>query len=224
MNSLMLVVLVAVVMVFVPVYGQEPTNPSLILQKIDVQANEFNKVLDDAIIIPFEKTHAQSWQITIQNDLIYGNPKGNAIMRFYDANIEDKFIEIGMGSPPERKYWVGLNLPGQGYLPATRLDKDGWYEDSKVIAAYSDVQGVSISNGKRIVVSNVKLDEFVIGSYSVYGMDESTDPPAMNSGKISIEVLSGDVSKNPIHYYPFYVTGVVGAIIGVLLLVKKRSA
>jgi hypothetical protein len=222
MNLLILGVLVAII-ALVPAYGQESTNPSLILQKIDVQANDFNKVQDDATIIPLEKTHARSWQITIQNDLIYGNPKGNAIMRFYDANIEDKFIEIGMGSPPERKYWVGINLPGQGYLPATRLDKDGWYEDSKIIAAYSDMQGVSISNGKRIVVSNVKLDNFVIGSYSIYGMDEPTDPPAMNSGKISIEVLSGDVSKNPIHYYPFYVTGVVGAIIGVLLLVKKRS-
>ncbi|MGQ0772415.1 MAG: hypothetical protein ACT4NT_06570, partial [Nitrososphaerota archaeon] len=137
--------------------------------------------------------------------------------------IQDKFIEIGMGSPPERKFWVAMNFPDQGYLTATRIDKDGWYEGAKMIAAYNDMQGVSVGNGKRIVVTNVNLQEFVIGSYSVYGMAESTDPPAINSGSLSLEVLSGDVSKNPIHYYPFYVTGVVGAIIGVLLVLKKRS-
>lgn len=223
MNFSKLILLVSVLVVFLPAYGQEFTNPSLTLQKVDVQAGEFNKVQDDSAIIQFEKTHAGSWQVTIQNNLLYGNPKGNAIVRLYDANVAGKFIEFGMGSPPERKFWVALNFPDQGYLPATRIDKDGWSEGSKIIAAYNDNQGVSISNGKRIVVSSINLDEFVIGSYAVYGMDEATDPPAINSGKFSIDVMSGDVSKNPIHYYPFYVTGVVGAIIGVLLLIKKRS-
>jgi hypothetical protein len=54
-------------------------------------------------------------------------------------------------------------------------------------------------------------------------MNEPADPPAINSGTFVIDIISGDVSKNPIHYYPYYVTGAVGAIIGVLLLVKKRS-
>jgi hypothetical protein len=211
------------ILVFAPAFAQEFTNPSLEFQKVNVPASDFNTIQRDAVIIPFDKTHAESWQITLQNDLLYGNPKGNAIIRIYDANIQDKFLEIGMGSPPERKFWVAMNFPDQGYLTATRIDKDGWYEGAKMIAAYNDMQGVSIGNGKRIVVTNVNLQEFVIGSYSVYGMDEQTDPPAINSGSLSIEVLSGDVSKNPIHYYPFYVTGVVGAIIGVLLVLKKRS-
>jgi hypothetical protein len=224
MELLKLVLFVTVLMAsFVPAYGQEFTNPSLSLQKIDVLPTDFNKVQDDSVIIPFEKTHAKSWQVTIQNNLLYGNPNGNAVIRFYDANIADKFFEIGMGSPPEKKFWVAMNLPEQGYLPATRLDKNGWVEGAKIIAAYSDMQGISVSNGQRIVVSNVKLDEFVIGSYAVYGMTEPTDPPAINSGTFEMEILSGDVSQNPLHYYPFYVTGAVGAIIGVLLILKKRS-
>lgn len=208
---------------FAPVFAQEFTNPSLELQNVSIPPADFNKVESDIVIVPFEKTHAGSWQLTIQNNLLYANPNGNAVLRLYDANVKDKFFEIGMGSPPERKFWVAINLPDQGYVPATRLDKDGWYEGAKIIAAYSDEQGMSIGNGKRIVVSNFNLHDFVIGSYAVYGMVEPTDPPAINSGNFDVEILSGDVSKNPLHYYPFYVTGVVGAIIGVLLILKKRS-
>ncbi|MFN3654554.1 MAG: hypothetical protein ACK4TO_04415 [Candidatus Nitrosotenuis sp.] len=220
MKSLLLLM---VVVASTPAFAQEFTNPSLVLQHIDIVPADFNKVESDIVIVPFEKTHAGSWQITIQNDLIYANPKGNAVLRLYDANISDKFLEIGMGSPPERKFWVAVNLPDQGYVPATRLDKDGWYDGSKIIAAHSDAQGVSVGNGKRIVVSNFNLQDFVVGSYAVYGMTDETDPPAINSGSFNIEILSGDVSKNPIHYYPFYVTGAVGAIIGILLILKKRS-
>ncbi|MGI0004176.1 MAG: hypothetical protein ACREAX_02650 [Candidatus Nitrosotenuis sp.] len=207
----------------VPAYGQEAVNPSLIVQKVDIMAEDFNKVQQDADAIPFENTHAGTWQITIQNKLLYGNPDGDAIVRLYDANTANKFIEIGMSSPPERQFWIALNFPDIGYIPATRIDKSGWFEGINVILANNDAQGISISNGQRIVVSGVDLKEFVVGSYQVFGMREKTDPPAMNSGSLHIEVMSGDVSKNPFHYYPFYVTGVVGAIIGVLLVLKKRS-
>jgi hypothetical protein len=223
MNFSKLVLFLTVFLVFVPAYGQQFTNPSLVLQTVDISANEFNKILDKSATIPFERNHAGSWQLTITNNLLYGNPKGNAIILIYDANTPNKFLEIGMGSPPDHKFWVTINDPERGLLPATRLDKDGWYEGSKIIAAYSDAQGVSIGNGKRIVVSNVILDNFVVGSYAVYGMIEPTDPPAINSGDLTIEILSGDVSKNPFHYYPFFVTGAVAAAVGVLLLIKKRS-
>jgi hypothetical protein len=45
----------------------------------------------------------------------------------------------------------------------------------------------------------------------------------MSSGTLHMEIMSGDISQNPIHYYPFYVAGAMGAIIGVLLVLKKRS-
>lgn len=213
-------------LMILPVHAQEQqfTNPSLVLQTVEVPITDFNRVNDNLSITPFEKDHEGSWQITIENNLLYANPKGNAVLRIFDANVKDKYVEIGMGSPPDRKFWVGINLPEQGYLPATRIDKEGWYENSKVIAAYSDAEGVSIGNGKRIVVSNVNLDNFVVGGYAVYGMDDVSDPPAINSGTYTVEVLSGDISKNPIHYYPFYVAGGVGAIIAALLLTKRRSS
>jgi hypothetical protein len=216
-------VLLLVVVASTPVFAQESTNPSLELQNVDIHPSDFNKVESDLVVIPFEKRHAGMWQITIHNNLLYANPNGNAVLRLYDANVNDKFFEIGMGSPPDRRFWVAINLPDEGYVPATRLDRDGWYEGSKIIAAHSDTQGVSVGNGKRIVVSNFNLQDFVVGSYAVYGMADEADPPAINSGSFNFEILSGDVSKNPLHYYPYYVTGVVGAIIGALLILKKRS-
>lgn len=222
MKFLPIILLLCAVAV-IPAYGQGEANLSLTVQKIDVPADDFNKVERDATPIPFESTHEGTWQITIQNKLLYGNPNGNAIVRIYDANTADKFIEIGMASPPERRFWVALNFPDIGYIPATRIDKGGWFEGVNVIAAHSNIQGISISNGQRIVLSGVDLKDFVVGSYAVYGMMEETDPPAMNSGNLHIEMMSGDVSQNPFHYYPYYVTGVVGAIIGVLLVLKKRS-
>lgn len=218
-----LILFLCAVSIIVPAYAQEYSNPSLQLETISVPAGDFNKVNEDAVIIPLKSEHPVSWQITIQNDLIYSNPNGNAVLRLYDAKIENKFVEIGMGSPPERKFWVALNFPEEGYLPATRLDKNGWFDGAKVIAGYSDSQGITVNNGQRIVVSGIELKNFVIGSYSVYGMNEPTDPPAINSGTFTVDVLSGDASKNPFHYYPFFVAGGVGALIGVLLLTKRRS-
>ena len=65
---------------------------------------------------------------------------------------------------------------------------------------------------------------FAIDSYSVHGMESSTNPPAVNSGSLSIELLSGDPSQNIFHLYPFYVTAAVGVIAGILFLTKKRSS
>ena len=221
MKFLILLFLVGLI---IPVYAQEYANPSLLLETISVPAQDFNKIREGAKIIPLKSEHPVSWQITIQNNLIYANPNGNAILRLYDANIENKFVEIGMGSPPERKFWVALNFPEEGYLPATRIDKNGWFDGAKVIAGYGDAQGITVNNGQRIVVSGIDLKNFVVGGYSVYGMNEPTDPPAINSGTFTVDVLSGDASKNPFHYYPFFVAGGVGALIGFLLLTKRRAS
>ena len=220
--KMFLLMLSVLVMVFLPAHAQSFSNPSLILQTIDVSPGEFNKISRDATITRLDTTHSGSWQITIENKLLYANPIGSAIVRFYDIDT-DKFIEVGMDSPSDRRFWVGLQLPGEGYIPVTHIYKEGWYDNAKIILAYNDDQGVSISNGKRVVVTNLDLKGFSVNAYSVYGMVESTDPPAINSGKFTFDILSGDVSKNPLHYYPFYVSGAVAALVGILLLIKKRS-
>lgn len=210
------------VMVFVPAYAEDFLNPSLILQTIDVSPDQFNKISRDATITRLDTAHSGSWQITIENKLLYANPAGSAVVRFYDVDT-NKFIEVGMDSPSNRRLWIGLQLPDEGYFTVAHVDKEGWFENTKIILAYNDAQGVSISNGKRVVVTNLDLKGFSVNAYSVYGMAESTDPPAINSGKFMFEIMSGDVSKNPFHYFPFYVSGAAAALVGILLLIKKRS-
>jgi len=61
-----------------PVFAQEITNPSLIIDSIEVPAEKFNVVLRDTPITSLNAVHAISWQVTIDNNLLYANPDGNA--------------------------------------------------------------------------------------------------------------------------------------------------
>jgi hypothetical protein len=205
-----------------PAYGQF-ANPTLQLQTVEVPPHDFNRVRSDVQITNFDAEHATNWQVTIKNKLIYANPEGNAVVRIYDAGDSEKFVEVGMGSIPDRKFWVAFNLPEMGYIHATTIDKNGWSSDAQVTIGYGAANGVSISNGQRVVVSNFEIENFVVGGYGVYGMNERGDPPAINSGTFTVEVISGDTSRNPFHHYPFYVSVAVGAIIVALLVFKKRS-
>ena len=52
-----------------PAFAQDVNNPSVIIDTIEIPAEEFNIVLRDAPIIPLDDVHAVSWQVTI--DTIY---------------------------------------------------------------------------------------------------------------------------------------------------------
>jgi len=204
-------------------FAQETNNPSLIIDTIEIPSDEFNRVLRDAPIIPLDDVHAVSWQVTIDNNLLYANPNGNAVLRLYDNETHDEFIEVGMGSQPNNKFWVAVQTPKEGYIVVhSDLDR-GWYPQAKSIISYTDRAGLTVNNGARIVVTNLDIGQFAIDSYSVSGMEGSTDPPAVNSGSIIIEFLSGDPAKNVFAFFPFYVAAGIGVLVGVLFLTKKRS-
>ncbi|AFS81813.1 hypothetical protein NKOR_09840 [Candidatus Nitrosopumilus koreensis AR1] len=205
-----------------PAFAQE-VNPSLIIDTIEIPAEEFNRVLRDAPIVTLDDVHAVSWQVTIDNNLLYANPDGNAVFRLYDVDTEDEFIEVGMGSIPDYKFWVAVQTPKEGYIVVHSDLERGWYPQAKSIISFTDRAGLTVNNGARIVVTNLDIGEFAIGSYSVYGMEGSTDPPAVNSGSMVLEFLSGDPSKNAFAMFPFYVAAGIGVIVGVLFLTKKRS-
>ena len=77
--------------------------------------------------------------------------------------------------------------------------------------------------GVRIVVTNLDIGQFAVHSYSVHGMAGSTDPPAVSSGSMIVEFLSGDPAKNIFALYPFYVAAGMGIIVAILFVTKKRS-
>ena len=171
-------------LVISPAFGQE-LNPSLIIENIEIPSEEFNRVLRDAPITALEDVHAVSWQATIDNNLLYSNPNGNAVLRLYDQESDDEFIEVGMGSHPDNKFWVAVKTPEEGYIVVHRNLERGWYAEAKSIISYTERAGMTVNNGARIVVTNLDIGKFVVDSYSVHGMEGSTDPPAVNSGSMA---------------------------------------
>ena len=222
MKYLFAIILLAGISVY-PVFAQETNNPSLIIDTLEIPFNEFNTVLREAPIRVLDDVHAVSGQVTIDNNLVYANPEGNAVLRLYDQETQDEFIEVGMGPEPDNKFWVAVQTPKEGYIVVhSDLDR-GWYPQAKSIISYTDRAGLTVNNGARIVVTNLDIGQFAVHSYSVHGMAGSTDPPAVNSGSMIVEFLSGDPAKNIFALFPFYVAAGMGIIVAVLFVTKKRS-
>jgi len=207
-----------------PAFAQDVNNPTVIIDTIEIPAEEFNRVLRDAPIIPLDDIHSLSWQVTIDNNLLYAHPNGDAVLRIYNQDLsKTEFIEVGMGSQPDNKLWVAVKTPKEGYIVVFRDLERGWYPEAKVLISYTDRAGLTVNNGGRIVVTNLAIDVFAFDSYSVHGMEGSTDPPVVNSGSMIVEFLSGDPAKNIFALYPFFLAIALFAIVGALVLTKKRS-
>jgi hypothetical protein len=207
----------------IPAFGQIPSNPSVLMESINIPYEKFNVVSRNSHSGLFENTHQTNWQLNIKNQLVYANPQGNAVIQLYDAEDRTKFVEIGMGGPPDMKFWVAVQNPDVGYAVLKDIPLDGWKYDEEIIVVYADDNGLTINNGKRIVVSNLSLDNYKIKDFSVYGMESSTDPPATTSGDVILNIVSGNPAANPLFYLPYILAAAVGVIILILLKTKKRN-
>jgi len=215
----------------IPAFGQEPmigdylepSNPSLIIKQTEIPYSEFNKVKSNTVIVDFENIHAGSWQAELHNDLLYGNPEGDAVIRIYDLDAPEKFFEIGMGSHPRYSYWIAADVPETGYVLLYSAYENGWAPGNPTKITYSEQNGLFVDNGLRTVLSNLDISPFAIKSYSVHGMKGSTDPPAVTDGVFTVKIISADYGENPLSIFPFVVTGIIGAGVIVLIFTKKRS-
>lgn len=204
--------------------AQDAQNPSLLIETREFPSGEFNRVGRDAPVMQLDEIHAVSWQVTIDNNLVYANPDGNAVLRVHDQAESAKYIEVGMGSPPGKKFWIAVQIPeDEGYVVVHSSTERGWHPEAKTIISYTDRAGMTVNNGERIVVSNLDVGQFAVGSYSIFGMESSTDPPAVNSGAMNVEFLSGDPGKNVLAFFPYFVTAAVGILVGTLFLTKRRE-
>ena len=207
-----------------PAFAQEQKNPSVNLVTFEIPFSDFNVLARDTLVIELEQPHSISWQIIVENELVYNNPNGNAVVRFYDLTTPEKFIEIGMGSQPDRKFWLAALIPDDtGYVVVHSKQERGWIPGALPTLSYTEKAGLTVNNGERIVLSNLDVGSFQIASYSVHGMEASQDPPPANSGTVSIEIVSGDPTQNPILFFPYYLAAGVGILVTILLVTKKRS-
>jgi hypothetical protein len=223
-HSMRIILLVFLLFIpLLPVHAQQSTmNKSEQYDLVDVPANAFNVVKTDATVFRLAHEHATNWELEIQNKLIYENPNGNAVIRLYEDLTKQKYIEIGMGSPPDHRFWVSVNTPEDGYFLIHDDKTDGWAPGQVVTVSHSSNSGLSVSVGPDVKVDSLDIAGFTVRAFTAYGMESTTDPPAVNSGNMTLSFVSGNPAANPIFYMPTILLVGVGALIIVLMKTKKR--
>jgi len=220
-------IVLLVILLFIPLlsaYAQQSTmNKSEQYDLVDVPSSAFNVVRDDATVFRLAHEHATNWELEIQNKLVYENPNGNAVIRLYEDLTKQKYIEIGMGSPPDHRFWVAVNTPEDGYFLIHDDKTDGWVSGQVVTVTHSSNSGLSVSAGPSVKVDSLDVAGFTVRAFTVYGMDSTTDPPAVNSGNVTLSFVSGNPAANPIFYMPTILLVGTVALIIVLMKTKKRT-
>ena len=209
---------------FLPVYAQESTmNKSERYDSLQVPYTAFNVYSKNATLFKLDHEHVTNWELEMQNKLHYTNQEGNVVVRLYEDINTPKFIEIGMGGPPDYRFWVAVNTPEDGYFMIHDEKKIGWTPDSLITATHSSSGGLTVSVGSKEAVSNLDVAGFTMREFTVSGMNSASDPPPVEGGALTFSILSGDPSQNIIFYMPFMVLAVTATLIVVLLKTKRRS-
>ena len=209
---------------FLPVYAQESTmNKSERYDFLQVPYTAFNVYSKNATLFKLDHEHVTNWELEMQNKLQYTNQEGNVVVRLYEDINTPKFIEIGMGGPPDYRFWVAVNTPEDGYFMIHDEKKIGWTPDKLITATHSSSGGLTVSVGSKEAVSNLDVAGFTMREFTVSGMNSASDPPPVESGALTFSILSGDPSQNIIFYMPFMVLAVIVTLIVVLLKTKKRT-
>lgn len=217
------IIFVLLLTMLLPAYAQQSTmNKSEQYDTVDVPASAFNVIRSDATVFKLAHEHVTNWELEIQNKLLYENPNGTSVIRLYEDLTKQKYIEIGMGSPPGHRFWVAVNTPEDGYFLIHEEKTDGWSPGQVITVTHSSNSGLSVSVGPSVKVDSLDIAGFTVRAFTVFGMDSATDPPAVNSGNMTLSFVSGNPAENPIFYMPTILLAGVGALILVLLKTKKR--
>jgi hypothetical protein len=172
----------------------------------------------------YDKPKATNWILTIQNNMSYAVRKdAKTIVKLQEPAPSEKFIEIAMFGDVSKKFWAAVNTHDSGYVRIYERDIDGWSRDQPIIVAHANNQGLTITNGKRIIVDRLSINGFTIGSIAVYGKDDPISPLNTYEGDISFDVVYGDPANSPIYYLPLGMLVGVGGLVTGLLVFKKRK-
>ncbi|HEX6067807.1 MAG TPA: hypothetical protein VFZ05_03315, partial [Nitrososphaera sp.] len=122
-----------------------------------------------------------------------------------------------------RKYVVNVNAPEIGHTQIHSEDEGGWSAEGPIGITHVENQGLLISNGQRVVVDKLDINGFNLASVELYGNDEPGLPANAYQGTVAVNMVFGSLVGTPIYYLPGFIMAGVGAVIGILLLVKKRK-
>jgi len=175
------------------------------------------------VIHTYEIPKDVSFMLSIENNMTYNNSsEAKTIIKLMENLPSEKFIELAMFEQND-KFWVAVNTNESGYIRVHEQDIDGWSRDEPLMVGHANNQGLTVTNGKRIVIDRLSLDGFNLGSIAVYGKDEATSPINTLDGYLSFDLLYGDPRDSPLYFLPIIMLVVVGAVVFVLLKFKKRD-
>jgi hypothetical protein len=216
------------IMIFIPSYGQ----PHIASNVLSTNNNEVFTLSYSAsnadrkmpVVYSFSKPIASNWQLSIQNNLsYYQSDSAKTIVRLHEVSPSEKFIELGMFGGPSSQFWAAVNTRDSGYIRVYERDRDGWSRDEPIFVAHANNQGLTITNGKRIIIDKLSVDDFVISSISVYGKDRPEDPPNVYAGDLTFSIIFGNPADSPLYYLPLIMIVLVGGTLIFLLIKKKRD-
>jgi hypothetical protein len=193
-------------------------------ERFVVDYDASNNYRRQPLVYNFSKPIPTNWQLTIQNNLSYSDlENAKTVVKIQEPAPSEKFIELAMFSEKTGKFWVAINTNESGYIRVYERDKEGWSRDQPIFVAHANNQGLTITNGKRIIVDKLSVNDFIVGSVSIYGKDEVNDANNSNGGTISFDILFGNPAESPLYYVPLITIIVIGAIVLVLIIRKKRD-
>jgi len=215
-------------------FSQMPAtiNSSQDLQTIKTNTSEnfvipFNDTNNDRrnpVEYVFDEPKSSNWIISIYNNLSYYNsPDSKTIIKLQERPPSEKFVELMLFGNQSKRFIVSVNTNDTGYIRMYENSQNGWSTDGPVIVSHANVQGLTVTNGKRIVLDKLGMEGFDVGSISVYGKDDSSSPDSTFAGSVQFQVLSGDYSQSVLYYMPLIMVVGVGGIVVFLVFRKKRD-
>lgn len=213
----------------------QSTNNSQTISPIDVQKtsraeiikysyNVTNAERQKPVEYIFGNPIPQNWILVLFNNISYSNnPESKTVVKIKEPYPSEKFIELTMFGNSSKRFYAAANTNETGYVRIYENNQNGWYTDNPITVSHANVQGLTITNGKRNVVDQLSMNGFTVGSISIYGKDEPGMPNPGIGGSMEIQLLYGDLSKSPLYYLPLIIAIVVGAILAILLIFKKRK-
>jgi len=236
MNLLMLMAIVISVLLFTPLIpnlnAQIATPQSIYKtikardsEKFVIPFNASNYERNKPLIYNFSGSIGQNWILTLQNNLDYAyRQDAKTVIKLLEPAPSEKFIEIAMFGNQSKGFWAAVNTKDSGYVRVYSKDKDGWFSGQPIIIAHANNQGLTITDGKRIVVDKLSVNGFTPSSVAIYGKDDSESPINAYAGNISLDMVFGNPADSPIFYLPLGMLVGVGGLLIALLAFKRRNA
>jgi hypothetical protein len=177
-------------------------------------------------VYAFDTPKVTNWILTIQNNMSYSDMQNaKTIVKLQEPAPSEKFIEIAMFGDVSKKFWVAVNTKESGYIRVYEHDTDGWSRDQPVIVAHANNQGLTITNGQRIIIDKLSINDFTIASIAVYGKDEPNSAVNTYGGDILFNVIYGNPINSPVYYLPLaMIVGIGGLVVGLLVFKKRKTS